>query len=561
MNAKIALLLGAIAVAGTVQAAVSLSNKEIWFGPNTNNPGSGTLTDPYNVAQFQYIMSGMCTGNVDWAVSTNATVHLLPATYSIRWNTGSFATLSMGLHLIGSNATNTFVQLSGATNSSGAFYVLASVTDNSSLHVSDLTIDCNYGAGGITAQSVGGLSVSAAAGTVERVRIANFGATNTDVYGIYYAATSAGSGTYTIQDCRIDGPVKGSNVNAQGIIIFGNGSNQSVQRTNVNVIIRNNHISNIGSGWGIDVGPAANNVLVEGNAVNGVSKGITADFGTVNNLQIANNIIQNIGLGISVGQSSGSLTNVDDGVMIANNLIEVNGSVPQLAGYSYYQGGILISGGVRNGTIKNNLVQVTPAARGTNNPSWYALRVASWNSSVPNTNIVITGNSLASTLAVGVTPAEVSYMTGNHSIEGYNTTAYEPFLSSVQQMADAASSLTLSSVPSAHQWVQTMWVACNTTSAATGGAKVVHVPDPYYYQGRTFTLFLYTSNTTNPISLAIQADSNGWGGSYVSHTIMEPKTGTYVAAGSPFTVNASSTSGVTLPVRLTAVGGGWQLEK
>jgi hypothetical protein len=461
--------------------------------------------------------------------------------------------------LIGSCPTNTFVQLSGATNSSAAFYVLASTTDNPSVHISDLTIDCNYGASGVTAASIAGLNVNSSAGTIERVRVLNYGASNGDVSIINWMPTSAGTGAFTIQDCRIEGAVKGGGGSTvgEGIVIWGNSSSAATQRTNVNVIVRNNHISNIGAGYGIDIVYGANNVLVDGNVIVGVSKGISADWGAVNNLQIANNILENVGLGISAGHQSSSNTNIDDGLLIANNLIEVNGSLPAI-GSSYFPGGIRLSGGVRNGTIKNNLVQVAGSARSTNNPNWYSLLVNSLNSSLPNTNIVVIGNTLCPTLAKYFEPIDISFMSGNHMLDG---TQIDPFASYTAAIPDTTNTITLDGTPSLHQWVPTIWVACAASWSAMSGQKVVHIPDPYYYQGKTFNLFLYKSPTAATNSIALQADSNGWGGSYTNQVIIEPKTGGVAAVGSPYSVYGSGSSWLILPVRVTSIGGSWMLEK
>lgn len=562
-------------IAISARAAVDLSNKEIWFGPNTNSPGAGTLADPYNTTQFWWIMTGMCTGNSGYQVSTNVTVHLLPDTYTLNWVAGySTPDLASGIKLIGSGMTNTFIKAAGISNTSVDVHVLLTGGTPSSVQISDLTVDANYQ--GMTCKKAQGILAVSSDTRIERVRIINCGAlgdTNywtQECFALRASCVTNVGGSILIQDCVVDGPYQGGDYGyVSAICTYGwvtpDGFFDPVNRTNCSVIVRNNTVRNIGKAAGILFAGA--NTLIEGNHVTGCIQGMNSDTGGGANVSIINNRFENVGIGIDAGVTGNPSQPAYTGMVIADNFVELNdyyvtNNASASSSGVYLPTAIRLGGYVQNALVANNTLEQLPSFRGSTNGTWYWVEVTGLRSDEPNTNITVINNSVGPGMMAyfysGADVAAVCYEAGNHYLNGE---AISLFPNLDYTLADAASSFTIDHSPAAHQFTPAMYVNLTTSSSATAGTKVIHIPDPYYYQGQSFKLYLTKGPTSASVGASLQADSNGWGGTFNNQVITDIATGTKTAVGNAYTVFGASTSAGTKSLTLTSIGGGWMLQK
>ena len=526
-----------------------MNSAERWLGNTNSATGStqsgNTPDDPIDATTFQAILAG---SDATWKAGTNLTLHLLPltnGTYTVSGNT----TIPDGLRLLGSNATNTVIRQTSATSSGSDYWVLgwAGSSDNSSVYISDVTLDAGWNG----ARTAAGVSMASGSGTLERVRVINFGTSGAlEVDPISWFVPSTGNGQVLIQDCMVQGAVKGTPTQGGSAIEIHGGSSSAVQGTNALVFVRNNHISNLGAMAGVGL-YAANNVLIDGNTIAGLSRGVAIEWGSSTNVQILNNIFENVREGISIGDPTSSSTYTYDGVMIANNLVEIESNQPYLDS-SMVPAGIRITGGVVNSTVKNNLLQVMPAYRSAYDSTKYGFDIYSNNSSVTNSNLILTGNAISPMVNnFFQSYSAISFASLNHTIDGKNFDIFPP-----SNIGMSSTSLSFDITPSLHQWVDNMWV-----STSLGGTNTIFLPDPVNFEGRSYRLFITVPPIASSTTVAIQCSSNTYCSGCPSIWDVKTQTGFSTTQSVVIGTWPASSNYPLTPVTVTSIGGGWKLER
>lgn len=145
----------------------------IWIARRTDGlKGSGTASDPYDgttQARFDGVMSL-------FAAQSNVAVHLGPGEFQTNgYNDTSGWQARPGMKIIGSGIDVTILKLLPGTATVHYFaisHALSTVADT--FEVSDLTIDCNLGAAGVTG-ACGGVRVMGNHARIQRVKVKNWG--------------------------------------------------------------------------------------------------------------------------------------------------------------------------------------------------------------------------------------------------------------------------------------------------------------------------------------------------------------------------------------------------
>jgi len=296
---------------------VAVTN-EVWISATTTNSvGTGTLVDPYNGSggnfdswMRKWTWNQIGPDNIQGPARSNITIRLLPGTFL----TGSFdgtnyhsTPLPFGAKLKGAGVGNTTLRLAAFSVPTFLAACLVGGSDTGlgigDVYVADMTLDCNWGAPGLSVLKAAGLSLCSNSGTVERVKVINFGAsggTNAEVFPLaWFYPTNGGPGSITIQNCSVEGPVKGG----QGVYAtcIGIGaSNRPAAGSSAKLL--NNRV--VGATNGIAYGASGPNVDVVGNFASGCQKGFHADAWGQENVTIRGNEFRDVAFGLDIGNLS-----------------------------------------------------------------------------------------------------------------------------------------------------------------------------------------------------------------------------------------------------------------
>ncbi len=268
-----------------IGSAETWFTNEVWISPIAQtNGGNGTLDYPYDgstQAKFDAVMGSLLA---------NTTIHLLSGTYQT-WgsSTSGGYLLKSGQTVFGSGIGNTILQLAPNAPGNGTFVdVIASVDSFCSNNiVSDVTLDCNFNAQTIIAN---GVVLYGSHQAVRNVKVINSGTPGNEAFGIVvngggWGNTNASGGNF-IEGCEVSGFAGGHNISA---IVFSSD-------TQISGIIRNNRVflapDLIGGQIAIN-GANLNNVLIEGNYVNGARNGFYDDSGGNANVIVVHNTFKN----------------------------------------------------------------------------------------------------------------------------------------------------------------------------------------------------------------------------------------------------------------------------
>ena len=384
---------------------------------------------------------------------------------------------------------------------------------------------------------------------------------------LYYDAGSLGAGisgcvygsgsTYTLVTATNQsfGPV-----GLKGLI-------RTPQRTNEQVIVRNNRIVNVDAG----INAMGANLLIEGNTIANVVQAVNSDTSGNANTVIVGNHFENVGRGIVLG-TAGAYSGERwywDGIVIADNFFELNDSASTVTNAGYKTAAISFRNSVENAVIANNTVQLMPAFRGSipgGTAPWYSFWIGqvSGYTSYTNKNISIVGNSIApglvpylggGSLTAGQAAAQVTYAAGNHTLDGYNSDY--AIIPAASLSVPTSGDLIIDPTPSAHQWTDRIWIA----TSSNGGTNTIHLPDPVLFEGRKYRLHVCVSPVSAATTVAFQCGSNTYCPSCPA--IWDVKTQSAFTTTQSLIIGtwpASSAYPLT-PVTVTSIGGGWKLER
>jgi len=491
-----------------------------------------------------------------------------------------------GIRIVGSGMSNTIVTQSaysaGTINDLSVFH---NSDPRSSFYISDLTIDCGWPTLAGSVKKAGAIDVSSSDVTIERVRAINFGSAglppaidpgqaSAECFVISAATPTNSGGSITIQNCIVEGAHQGG-AYGYASCIKGCSIPGSIAQTNSNIIIRNNHV--VGTIRSVALQFAGANVLIEGNEVSGAIQGINQDTWGGKCVSIINNKFVDVGLGIGMGTTynQGNISTnwvmpfesvlITDNSILLSDFYILNSAGGSYAGGYYLPTGFRFGGNVQNLLVANNSVRIMPDLRGATNSSWYFVDIADFVSGYTNSNISLTGNSIEpgmqsffDSVHLGDDRRAMVYENDNHYFDG---TAVSLFPYFGYTFSDGLTDYTISPAPGDHEFTPSIRFSLPTSSGAATGTRVVHLPDPAAYSGRSYKIIFNKIATTANVGFAIQADANGWGGAFTNQVIIDIPTGTTKAIGSPLTLYSPGTAAVTNVVTITSIGGGWMVQR
>lgn len=409
-----------------IASGIDLSNKEVWFGPNSSD-GTGTFSDPYNATNLNSALNGVRYGSGTWLKTTNVSIRLHPGVYEIS-QPSEYTKERMsfgGFSLRGSGMYSTTLKLVAASDTSQDHWVLQGTAGTNAwghIYIADLGIDCNYL--GVSAKKVGAIATRGSSGSIERVRAFNHGALgtttdNSEVFVILRQSPVNGTGTFAIRDCLVEGATQGgTDAYAAAIAVWGADSgNDSL---NSQCIIEGNRVINVTDGSGVNLA-SANNVIIANNYFENLTSGAGADesksTGSFSKITVVDNLVVNTGIGFLFGHAASNSQGIFESVVIRNNTVILDDKVSSWTNYK--PSGIDVRGGVRNTVIDGNTITVRDDFKSTNTLSnWYGIRVRSLNSSITNQNISVVNNAIYDNLEHDdIDSAEVAKFERNSKIE------------------------------------------------------------------------------------------------------------------------------------------------
>jgi len=287
----VTLLAAAFTFADSVVAAggiwLSSTNSLTYLGQQTNF-GSGSITNPY-YGDFDYIMGTK--------VPANTVVHLGGGVF---WTKGScpaanhITTIPSGVTIQGDGQEVTTIKRS-STFTNLNLTVLGST--NSGISVKDLTLDCNGSAYALNSWSnaIIGIELTGSEETLEHV-------TDINGFGYAYGLSPEGFQLYIGEYGQAGNKVIGCTVSnffgqyGDGVTAIGD------------CLIEGNHVFFTpqpagvpqNSVFGINVVASSRGTLVIDNYVYGGKDGFHNDTGGDNNLVIANNVFENVCVGVNL---------------------------------------------------------------------------------------------------------------------------------------------------------------------------------------------------------------------------------------------------------------------
>jgi hypothetical protein len=271
-------------------SAIQLTN-EFWISTNTPTANLGTLADPFDgstATTFDLAMSNM---------PPNSVMHILAGTYQTKgWNPCLpwGWRLKTGQKILGSGIDVTIIQevanvgccahvMSTSNTCSGVGFSC------SNIEISDLTVDCNFNT------NSHGILLHGTTHAIRRVKLINaasVGSTN-EVFLLQIDGAGPSSEGNVVEECEVSNfiAIAGGACTA---IVLGNSTGF------ISGVIKNNRVFLAPAygqlaidGWGL------NNLLVEGNYVNGAATGLYTRYGATN-LIASHNIFKNCLYGFSM---------------------------------------------------------------------------------------------------------------------------------------------------------------------------------------------------------------------------------------------------------------------
>jgi hypothetical protein len=280
-------------------------------------------------------------------------------------------------------------------------------------YVSDLTLDANWGGGSVTnVVKAQGISINAAAGAIERVRVINFGGeglptddTTWEVYPITWAIPpGTTNGHAMIQGCIVEGHTKGGDAAyGSSILMFNLGQQGS------SAIVRGNMVVDADDS---DAYQATGATIVEGNVANHDAAGSSFDtFNGTNTVFWANHFV-NVGFGFQYGNTQPNSYGWDS-LIFQDNTIELNDTftngLPGDWGGTLYPVGIRLHGNITNVVIKNNIVKVRPdLASAGKIPNWTGITILNYANNTVVSNAVVDGNVIGDELGNSIASYDTS---------------------------------------------------------------------------------------------------------------------------------------------------------
>ncbi len=372
----------AIGAACLMQATVScysqVTTSEVWFAlRGTNGIGTGTLQDPYN-GSGGYFHSWLAAWTWNQQapdgttqVRSNLTIHLLPSGLSDCYKTGGGnvnTPIPQGSNIKGAGLDNTIIRLANINTGGGAAVLTCGSSydnvNNRNLNLSDVTLDCNWGGSNVTAAVISGINAFADNTVIERVKVINYGAgASIEAFPLMWTSSGNG-GTCTIQDCIVQGSVKGGGY-ATCISAFGSYNPSNGLST---AKLFNNKVLNVPNGIAYAVGQL--NATMEGNVAIGCNMGFNMDSWINEDCFIRNNVFKDTGLGIRIGvDARGSQT--FNRYIVENNYIEINNTKTNDSVYK--PAGMWFAGNTTNFIIRANIIVPTKPNIGIVQSNWYGL--------------------------------------------------------------------------------------------------------------------------------------------------------------------------------------------
>jgi hypothetical protein len=282
------------------------NSNEFWISTNAATANIGTLNDPLDgstQAKFDAAMNG---------IPPNSTIHILAGTYQTLGNDaygGNGWFLKTGQKILGSGVDVTILQLVHGAPDQSTILEAGNVVTN--VEISDLTCDGNYTSGSYTYLGVYLDGTDNAARRIKVINLAKFGG-NSEAWGIELANYSLPySKGNIIEECEVShfaGPVGGA---ISSIVIGGNAT--GIMRNN-RVLLPNDGNQNAFSFNG-------NDVLIEGNYVNGAAVGVYGESDYPgNNITIVNNTFRNCLFGVFAnGAVRNNITIAYNNILLATN--------------------------------------------------------------------------------------------------------------------------------------------------------------------------------------------------------------------------------------------------
>jgi hypothetical protein len=300
--------------------AQTTNANEFWISTSTNTANLGTLSAPYDGStpvKFDTIMSNL---------PPYTTIHVLAGTYQTYGDSDSNPgwEAKSGQKILGSGIDVTILQLvSGRPDGTAVMRSEASTN----IEISDLTLDGN-GSPSNGNVSCGGMTLFGTKHAIRRVKVINQYSGGSESFGIGISIynrvppTLNESDGNIIEECEVT-QYQGGTGGISAIAMSGS----SINKGGISGIICNNRVflhtqttDTGGGGWFAFNGSWMQDVLIEGNYVDGADVGYYGDTGGTTNLIVVHNTFKNCTEGVFYNDISAP-SNSRNNIMFAYNTI------------------------------------------------------------------------------------------------------------------------------------------------------------------------------------------------------------------------------------------------